>query len=482
MGVIRLPHGPWRSLLVGKYEGKDVSLYQNPQRDILYVVVDRGEDGRAKGLVVTVYRAFYVERGNVKQMLDHLSGSPVGVSKKWKGEIFQFLLVPGGIKYIGLDPQELKDTVDEMEITLTRMEKSILAIARALGITLRPLAIVPKNIAAILLVEPAAIAGLTPSGVPTMSEGGVMVLGLLKSGDVARDAPINFRRTIIYGDATGRRKFFTVLIEEFLRNGINVLVATSSPEYYNGLSSAGSKNELHSKLGLEPIGFSAKILDTVIDLSIVPQKAFVYMCGVSPSSTTGQALASLLGTNRDAETPVELSERVKGVDLVSLRVGRVLRTVEDIKPEVFHKLAYNHFVSLSSTGLGGAYILKATDEWERTSLASYLAGIGEALKRRGKTENPRFIVFIEEGEKIVPNNGDPISEEIVNTIEKYRDYGMGWVVSTEKDIHIHPSLVSFTETKTGAVGPDDVGVRTLVKRPYRLTVRPFLSSIDMWEV
>ncbi len=478
MGVIRLPHGPWRSLLVGKYEGKDVSLYQNPQRDILYVVVDRGEDGRARGLVVTVYRGFYVERGNVKQVLDHLSGSPVGVSKRWKGEIFQFLLVPGGIKYISLDPQELRDTVDEMEITLTRMEKSVLAIARALGITLRPLAVVPKNVAAILLVEPAAIAGLAPAGIPSVSEGGVMVLGLLKNGEVARDAPINFRRTIIYGQEGGRLKFFSVLIEEFLRNGINVLVATTRPEHYTALSSAGPKNELHTKLGLEPLGFSVKVLDTVVDLSLVPKRAFTYMCGVSPSTNTGEGIMGLLEANRDVETPTGLVERITKTDLISLRVGRVLRAVEDLKPEIFHKLAYNHFISLSSTGLGGAYILNTADQWGRASLTSYLAGIGEALKRRGKTENPRFIVFIEEGEKIVPREGDPISEDVVGVIEKYRDYGMGWVISTEKDIHIHPNLVSFTETKVGAVGMDDVGVRTLVKRPYRLTVRPMLSSLD----
>jgi len=477
MGSVRLPHGPWKSLLAGKYEGRDVSIYQNPQRDILYVVVDRDEGGRAKGLVVTVYRGFYLERGDLKQLLAGISGNPVGVAKKWKGELFQFLLIPAGIKYIGLDPEELKKAVDEMVVTLDRMEKNVLLLAKTLGMALRPLSLTPRNVVAMLFVEPTVIAGLAPTK-PSSTEGGVLILGFSKQGEVIRESPENLRRTVIYGNEVGRKRFFKVLLEEFLRNGVNAIVATSNPEPYRGLSRAVEKRPEHSKLGLEPLGFSVEELEPLIDLATVDHDAAVDVFGVKVDTETGTKMKELLSLFApEARRPRDVAAKITDTDLLSLRAGRVFSAVDASKGEMFDRREYSGFSSVASTGLGSAFIHPTTDPWSVLALQSLLEGIGRALKRSGKTESVRVVLFVEDAHRIFTRDQNPLTAALLKTLEAYKDFGLGWVLETEKDVLLSDVLLALSEARAGAIGENDVGVRTLVRRPYRLEPRPFLTAI-----
>ena len=482
MGIVNLPHGPWKSLLVGKYDERDVSLYQNPQKDILYVVVDRDEEGKAKGLVVTVYRSFYLERGDLKVLLNHISGSPVGVSKKWKGDQFQFLLLPAGIKYIGLDPQELKDTVDEMEVRLIRMEKNVVALASTLGMMLRPFSVVPKNIAALLFVEPSVIAGLAPvaerSGERTSES--LFILGSLKTGGVATESPLNMRRTIIYGDRVGRKRAFQILLEEFLRTGVNALVVTQEPEKYRGLSRAAEATEMHKKLGIEPVGFSTKELKPLLDLAVLPPDSLVEVAGLKlDTETAAKTVAYLEKYRMEVEKTSEIVKRITETDVISLRAGRVLTALDLVAGSLFRKETYNQYISLAATGLGGAYILSLKNPWDHLSLLNYIYGIGEALKRRGKSEDARFMIFVENGERVFTKTENRTTKRLLEALETYREYGLGWVVEVEKSVLLNDMLIALTETNIGAVGENDVGVRTLVRRPYRVDLRPYLTSASI---
>ncbi len=484
MPAVMLPHGPWNSLLYGKYEGKDVSIYQNPNRDILYVVVDKGKDGKPKGLVVTVYRGFYLERGSIKELVGHLSGFPVGMAKKWKGETFSFLLLPAGIKYIGLDPKELRDTVNEMVSTLNRMEKNVLVLANTLGFILKPLSLVPRNVAALLFIEPVFIAGLAPvAGSGTSAEAvkeGLVVLGRDTKGGIARDSLVNFRRTLIYGDPVGRKRTFAVIMEEFLRNGVNILLVTSDASRYRGITSAGAGGEELSSLELKPIGFSMEELQPSIDLATVPPDALIEITGVKKDTETAKKLRSVLVEHGvEATRPADLLEKVEGNDMISLRVGRILQALDLVEGDRFQRLTYNTFLSLSTTGLGGVFVLEVKDPWSHLSLVSYVSGIGKALERRGKTENVRIALFVEDAERVFTREENPVTTSLLKLVEHYRDYGLGWVLEVEKDVKLNDMILALTETRIGAISEKDVGVRTLTRSPYRLYLRPFLSSIEL---
>ena len=480
MGYVRLPHGPWKSLLAGKYEDREMSIYQNPQRDLLYVVVDKDENGKPKGLVISVYRGFYVERGDVKTLLSNLSGNPVGVSKKWKGELFQFLLIPAGIKYIGLDPEELKETVDAMVVTLDRMEKNVVLLGKTLGMVLRPISLVPKNLAAVLFVEPSVIAGLAPIAAPKASESGVMILGITKTGEIVRESPENLRRIVVYGDPLGRKRMFLVLLEEFLRNGINAVVVTENPGIYSSLQRAGEKTDLHSKLGLQPMGFSEEEVKPLIDLAVVPREALVEVIGVKEGTQTAAKLVEVLNTfGVEAERPSDILGKIQETDLISLRVGRILKAVDLAKGDLFGRENYNRFISISSTGLGAAYVVEAKNPWDYLAVASLIEGIGRNLERTGKSEGVRVVLFVENAEKLFTRTENPITKAVIASLEKYKDFGLGWVLETEKDVNLNDLVLALTETKMGAIGENDIGVRTLVRRPYRLEPRPFLTGLSV---
>ncbi len=474
MGLIKLPHGPWKSLLIGKYEDRDVSIYQNPHRDILYVVVDRDQSGVAKGLVVTVYRAFYIENGDARRMIEHLSGMPVAVVKKWKGDTFQFFLIPAGIKYISPEPEELKKVVDEMVISLDRIERNVVMLGRTLGMQVKPLAMVNKSVAAILFVEPTVIAGLSPIK-PSEKKEGVMILGRMRTGALASESPINLRRTVIYGNDVGRKHMFVVSIEEFLRNGINVLLVTREPKKYEGFRAASEDKELLAPYGLQPTGFSLEVLEWKVDLGVTPPGAVVYTGGIREGTQTFNKAVDIL---KKLKPDNLLSLDTEEGDVISRRAVRSLRSIGR-KGNYFDKVGFGKFVSLSSTGLGGLYIIRVENPWNYLSLLSYVSGIGTYLERKGKTEYVRVMVAVEDAWRILPKEGNYLTKTLVTLLERFKDHGMGWVLETDRDTNLDGMILALTETKLGAIGENDVGVRILTKRPYRMDIRPFITGVRL---
>jgi len=166
-------------------------------------------------------------------------------------------------------------------------------------------------------------------------------------------------------------------------------------------------------------------------------------------------------------------------DLISLRAGRILTALGTSAGGLFRKETYNQYISLTTTGLGGAHLLKLRDPWDHLSLLNYVVGIGEALKRRGKSEGVRFVLFVENGERVFTKTENRTTKRLMEALEAYRDYGLGWVIEVEKSVMINDMLVAITETNVGAVGENDVGIRTLVRRPYRVMLRPYLTSASI---
>ena len=469
MGRINLPYGPWKSLLVGNYEGKDVSIYVNPSKDMLYVVVDKDESGKTRGLVISVYRPFFVEEGDPVSFLSHISGHPTAVIKKWKGEVYRYILVPAGIKYIGVDPSELRSTVEEMVATLNRMEKNLHILGRTLGVRIKELPLLPKVVQSVLFSEPATIAGHLPAfeGKEEPEEEGMMALGMKKDGSPAIEPLVNMRRVVIYGHKEGRKRTFFVLIEEFLRHGINVIVITPEPTKYEGFSRAGKRTEVLKKLGIEAVGFSVERIREVVDKKKVKEVDAV-LSGGPPEKEVFEKIVEIMKKLRIGES-VDLNQ----ADSYTLRARRYVDVVLSTLPE--GEVTTSKYLKRSN--LGTLYVLSPRKLEHLLHLLTLLSTLSEALKKRGRSDTPRVVVFFEEGERYLPRSEDLITKRLVSLVDSAKDFGLGWVVEAERDTLVNELLLAKTETKIGAIKEDDVGIRTIYKKPYRMNVRDFVTSI-----
>ncbi len=472
MARVHLPYGPWKSLLVGSYEGKDVSIYTNPQKDMLYVVVDKDEEGKTRGLVISVYRPFFVQEGDPVTLITHISGHPVSVIKKWKGEMYKFVIVPAGIKYIGVDPSELRDTVEEMVATLNRMDKNIAVLSRTLGIKVKPFTSVPSSVSAILFSEPSTIAGLLPSyGKSEDSEEGLAVLGTLKNGSPATEPLINLRRVIVYGHKEGRKNMFYVLIEEMLKHGVNVIVITGEPSKYTYFSKAGKKDEMLVKLGVEPEGFAVEFIEQGIDVK--------YLDPVDVVLTGGEVEKEVFEAMSEVIVKLKSGEGMKRgeIDQKTLEANRYLLSLIS----GVNKVNYPIPSITKRSGRGTLYIVKYKGLEGLLFLYSLINGVVEGLKRRGKKEIPVTVLAVENAERLFSNNDTLQIKKFVAYIQQGKDVGLGWLLEAEKDVNIHNILLGMTETKIGAIDSNDVGVRTLLKKPYRMNIRPFASAIGEYQ-
>ena len=483
MDVLRLPYGPWKPLLSGKYEGYDISLYQNPDRDLFSVLVDSDADGNPKGLVVLMYKAFLVD-GPVTDLVRGVRNRTIVITKKTGGDVYQFLLLEGGPKYIGLAKEELVETLNKLGNSLYKDTTLLRNVAKAMGITVTALRDVPRKVAALMLAEPIVLPNMVgaPGIAVTPEFEKVLPLGRGRNGEIVKESVAEFGRTAILGEhAAARKKFLRIILENVLLSGIPAIVVTKNPASYEKMNQPGRHDV--QNYGITPVGFPRRIWklgkDYFLDLNFVDAKALAEALGVSPAQkaflTITEEIKSRRGEINDI-TDVFVPKNLEKFH--RLRAFRILRETKEENPTAFGR---NNVSTLLVMGdMGNATIVEVGENiLTQTALQSLLSNLLDFISKRGKSRKLRAVVFIEEAHRIVPRIKSPVTEAIVNTIAELKDYGIGFVFEAEDEAHVHKTLVDLVETTVRTVNDNEVGVRLLTKRPYRLKLRPFASNITV---
>ncbi len=483
MDVLRLPYGPWKPLFSGKYEGYDISLYQNPDRDFFSVLIDADADGNPKGLVIIMYKAFLVD-GPVTDLIKGIKTRAIAVTKKAGGDVYNFLLLEGGPKYIGLEREEIIETLNKLGNSLYKDATLLRNIAKALGITVTALRDVPKRVAALLLAEPIVLPNFvgSPGGITTQDFGKVLPLGKGRNGEVIKEAAIEFGRTAIVGEhAVARKKFFRIVLENILLSGIPAIVVTKDPSKYEKLNQPGSHDV--QNYGITPIGFPRRVwklgTDYFLDLNFVDANALANALGVSPAQKAFKTITEGIAAKRGSINDIMDVFSPKGAEKYhNLRAFRIMREAKDEYPNTFGR---NNVSTLLVMGdVGNATVVEVGENIiTQTALQSLLSNLLEFISKRGKSRKLRGVVFIEDAHRIVPRVSSPVTDAIVSTLAQLKDYGIGFVFEAEDEIHVHKTLADLAETTVRTVNDDEVGVRLLTKRPYRVKLRPFASGVTV---
>ncbi|MDN5358692.1 MAG: hypothetical protein PWP76_535 [Candidatus Diapherotrites archaeon] len=483
MDVLRLPYGPWKPLLSGKYEGYDVSLYQNPDRDLFSVLVDADEDGNPKGLVVLMYKGFLVE-GPVNDIMRGIKTRTVAITKKAGDDIYQFLLLEGGPKYIGLEREELVETLNKLGNALYKDATLLRNVAKAMGITVTALRDVPKNVAALLLAEPLVLPNFigSPSMPSAVEFARVLPLGTGRDGGVVKEAAVEFARSAILGEhVASRKRFFSIILENVLLSGIPAVVVTPKPERYEKMNEPGSHEV--QKYGITPVGFPRRIWklgeNYFIDLNFVDHGALAETLGISTAQKAFLAISEALKAKKgEIEGIKDIIATKSPEKFHNLRARRV---VEEAHAERGNAFGRNNVSTLLVTGdVGNATVIEVKEDlWTPTGLQSLLNGLLEFISKRGKSRKIRLMLFFEDADRILPRVKSPVTEALVRTITELKDYGIGFVLESGDEAGIHKVIFDLVETTVRTVNDEEVGVRLLTKRPFRIKLRPLASNISV---
>jgi len=480
MDVLRLPYGPWKSLLNGKYEGYDVTLYQNPDHDLFSVLIDTDESGNPRGLVVTMYRGYLVD-GPVIDIIKGLKTRTMVVTKKRNDEIYQFLLMEGGPKYIGLSRKELAETLYKLGNSLYKDATLLRNVAKTLGINVTALRDIPKNVAALILAEPVLLPNLIGSAYgASMDFAKPLPLGRGRNGETIKESIVEFGRTVIFGDHDRARKsFFRIIIENTLLSGIPAIILTKDPEKYKKMNGAGDHEVL--SYGISPVGFPRRIWklgdEYFIDLNFVDCAALSEAVGVSTNNKAFSSISEEIASKRGSITTLRDVILLKKQDKFhNIRAKRIIEEVMMERPRDFD---HNHISGLLTMGdVGSATVISLEEDlWTKVAAQSLLAKLLQFTSKRGKSRRLRAVIFIEDADMIIPRVKAHTTQAIVNTIAELKDYGIGFVVEAPDEASVHKNVVELAETMVRTVNNREVGVRLLTKRPFRLTLRPFASNL-----
>ena len=481
MDILRLPYGPWKPLLSGKYEGYEVTIYQNPDHDLFSVLVDTDEDGNPKGLVVIMYKIFLVD-GPVVDIMKGLKTRTIAITKKREGDIYQFLLLEGGPKYIGLSREELAETLSRLGNLLHKDSTLLRNVAKTLGIGITALRDVPKSIAALVLAEPAVIPNLVGCVYgPAMFEfAKPLPLGRGRDGDIIKESIVEFGRTVIFGEHSVARKiFFRILIENTLLSGIPAIIITKNSKKYEKMNEPGDHEVL--SYGISPVGFPRRIWSLgenyFIDLNFVDHAALAEAIGVSTSQKAFLAISEEIKAKRGSIITLrDILLLKKQEKFHNVRAKRITEEVMTERPKDFGQ---NNVAGLLTVGdVGSATVLSVEDDmWTKAAAQSLLAKLLQFVSKRGKSKKLRAVVFIEDADRITPRVKSSVTQSIVDTIAELKDYGVGFVVEAPDEASVHKTIVELSETIVRTVNDDEVGVRLLTKRPYRVKLRPLASNL-----
>ncbi|NPA76699.1 MAG: hypothetical protein GXN93_03005 [Candidatus Diapherotrites archaeon] len=485
MDILRLPYGPWKPLISGKYEDYDISLYQNPDRDIFTVVVDKDEEGNPKGLVVIMYRAFLVD-GDVNTLMNGLKERTTAIVKKRDSDLYRFLLIQEGPKYIGLQKSELADTLSKLGNALYADSTLLRKVAVAMGIPVTHIRDVPARVAALLLAEPIVIPNMLghPGGISTTSEfGKVLPVGTGRDGSVEKESIFEFARTTILGEhERARKQMLAIIAENAMLTGIPTIILTQKPERYDKLNEPSPSNAV-SKVGISPIGFpTTKWIpgeDLHIDLNTVDQKALAETLGITSEIKAYQAIVAAIRAKQGGAGKIG--------DLVAKDAKMKYHALQAFRICKHEDLAYGKYYGkndvtplLEAGDIGHATVIHVPDDpHAKTAVQSLLSGLLRFLENRGKSKKLRAMLIIDGGDHILPRLDSDIQKALVNTITELRNYGIGFAVDAPSEADIAKNLLDLAEAHVRTVSDEEVGIRIVTKRPYRAILRPLASNITL---
>jgi len=307
-------------------------------------------------------------------------------------------------------------------------------------------------------------------------------LGKGRDGEVVKESAVEFGKTVILGEhAEARKKFFRIVLENVLLSGIPAVVITKCPEKYEKMNEPGS----HDVTGYEipPMGFPRRIwrlgYDYFVDLNVVDHAALAEAMGVSTAqkafTTISEGIKAKkggIGTLRDVLT-LKKEEKFH-----NLRAKRIVEEVMREHPRYFGQNSVSGLLTMGDVG-SATVVAVGEDLWTQTAAQSLLAGLLKFVSRRGKSRKLRAVVFVEDADRITPRVKSPVTGALVRTMAELKDYGIGFVVEAPDEAGVHKDIVGLAETTVRTVSKEEVGVRLLTKRPYRVKLRPLASNLSV---
>lgn len=496
--------GPWKTFFSGKSLHHEVQLLSDSASTVLSLVWDvKGKE--TVGLALEWIRVL-VAKENPSVLVEKADFDCWQFGKKEGNEQHWFVLVKSFPTYAPLDQQKIDLEMDKSQFVVHGNEKKAIALGKALNIPLKPLEEASENERAAFFDTPFSykllshgIAAETEKldqpidfGPHKMVSHGEVLLGIDRQEKLLKEPLGLFRRTIVSdGKESERLHAMHILVESALLGSIPC-VEFSDANNLQGIQFPNQQQtELkNEKFNLDPIGFPFTVLKA-------PEQVHINLAFVEPSL--------LMELFRIGNTPAaNLIERVwkqekigsfsQLADALQIQSPLGENTAYQIKKAVrlvrIMDKAYPNFFGGSNT------LSEIVKEWgsKFARLGVVLtAGMDERLKavfvhalvrelkqyceNRSELRPVKCILVLPEAKQLFPRNSDwKIHSVLAQELAEASASGLGSFISTERISELNDEIVANNPSQISMVRENDAGIRIEHRKPYRVSLRPALSS------
>lgn len=492
--VLDLPYGPWKKIFSGNWTGYPITMYENPEKHTLTVIFEKKDD-KVTGLVL-IMNWFYHTKENASKLAETYEGHALILEKYYPTSNVRFFALSSGARYIKPESDEISKTVEEMYGDLEAAHEKIMEMSKAFGITLTELKNAREEYVKKLFSEPILLAGMIVRKATEESVKRVIskvYLGKHLDGKKAEELIQSFAGTIIERNVD---RIQHVLVEGCVLSGVSVVLFDETGDYESvGIINKNFDSEAYPEL--EPMGMPLKNLEVGKDIKInlnyitpdmfreitrIPKREKDYIAKEA-SEIIDNVLKELEGKinslNNIEDKILGITDEKKKFHIY--RATRIIRLLEKKWPGIFNgETGIADIIGMRVKTLGTIYRIDLRgyeDEIKRLIIYTVVREIYERYKKELASKELKTIIAINNGPKYVPSGEKtPSQNKLCDIFYDAVNYGLGYSIGCEAEIELCSGVIKPMSMKIISVKEDEIAVKESSSRPYRVLLRPPLSS------
>jgi hypothetical protein len=499
MELFKIAEGPWEKLFSGVFHEHEVEIYINPKKIVMALIYEKKLD-IVEGAIIELYKVFYAE-GETDSFTETLPREVLVILKHEENKNLKFLMLGSKPTYVRWVEDEFVKEVDSMVKRVDTSSEMIKDISKAYELTLKEISDCPEEIKMAFFTQPMLIPIITTS---SHVEAGTsmqslssriksdVILGLTKDKKKIVEPLGLFSSTIVTdGEEKDRERVMQVLAESSMLANVPVIIFDFSGRFaWLGEASKDIAELKKYEVEIDPIGFPTRFLKpkeiVKVDLNIIDYEAISGIFGIGDKEFA--RICNLAASSGQVNSIDEFIQKITNIksneEFTEFEINKAARIIKLI--EVMHPGFFGGSIDVEEmTRPGTSNIARASiidmqnlDSKINTLIFySVLKSVFKYFSLKGESKAMRAMVIMPKATIIDDSERKKtIAEEISSIFSKMNDKGIGFVLGSQQQIEIDPTIKSITEAKINVVSGNDVGVQLKNAKAYRVLVRPTLSK------
>jgi len=489
---LKLAFGPWTVIFQGTLFGYESNLISNKDSIILVEISQENSSKVIIGATLILSSA-----QSLKLFSENLEIENASLAVKTKEKQFNYLLT--GVQPRLFDKENFEENVNTL-IEDTR-EKAIALKEMALGqgITLDFLkqdSIEAKEFFINAQLIPLIASQTLESHIATESFAETnyakAILGLNSMQGIAEETLMSFNKTLIEGNSSeSRLHLMHILIENALLSKIPAIILDANKNFQGLTDQTKNLVSLQKfKMETEPIGFPVKHFkagtDFKVNLSLIKANDFKELIGFNEEILQKNLEQAIQNNSRKDS----IEQLIKTISLIEVtpeftefeknRLIRIVKLFNELNPGLLNGTNDLNLLTKSSTqGIAKASIIdlsELTIEQKILMIESLVKELDNFFKENEKKSSLKLLLFLPEITELIEKKlmQKTLFEKLINLSAK----GIGFIIGLKSKSFLEPELQEQINALATLTSQNDVSIQIQGRQPYRIKIRPGLSSCD----